>query len=291
MTVRLKTALVLAAFALMCGAGCGGGGGVTLTAETDEAYYQEGQRLLRQGREAEALSAFLKVIEKRGEQASAESHLNAGTICLYHIKDPIEAIHHFRKYLELQPNSSLAPKVRGLVDTAKREFWRAMPAHPLESQVAGLDQSEQLRQLQRENDELRSELTAMRAGQSAQFLRSTRAPVEVSDGAVSVSARVPVITPAPMSAPPASEEPAFTLAPSRSPSTSPVTPAPKVGRPAPPPAANARKHTIAPGDTLYKISAKYFGNGSKVDAIFEANRAVMQNKNSLPRVGTELKIP
>ena len=70
-----------------------------------------------------------------------------------------------------------------------------------------------------------------------------------------------------------------------------VKAAAKVGRPAPPPAANARKHTIAPGDTLYKISAKYFGNGSKVDAIFEANRAVMQNKNSLPRVGTELKIP
>jgi tetratricopeptide (TPR) repeat protein len=291
MTVRSKIACVLAAFALMCGAGCGGGGSVTLTAETDEAYYQEGQRLLRQGREAEALSAFLRVIEKRGEQASAESHLNAGTICLYHIKDPIEAIHHFRRYLELQPNSPLAPKVRGLVDTAKREFWRAMPAHPLESQVAGLDQSEQIRQLQRENDQLRSELTALRAGQSAQFLRSTRTTVEPNDGAMSVSASVPVITPAPLPAPPASGEPAFTLAPARTSLPSPVSPAPKANRPTPPPAANARRHTIAPGDTLYKISVKYFGNGSKVEAIFEANRAVMQNKNSLPRVGTELKIP
>jgi nucleoid-associated protein YgaU len=154
--------------------------------------------------------------------------------------------------------------------------------------VAGLDQSEQIRQLQRENDELRAELTALRA--APQAVRSTRTTVDANDGSMSVSASVPVITPAPMPVPPVSEQPVITSAPAKSPSFNPVSPVSKGNRAGPSTAAS-RKHTVAPGDTLYKISVKYFGNGSKVDAIFEANRAVMQNKNSLPRVGTELKIP
>ena len=127
MTFRPKLAASLLSAVLWLLAGCGGGEKLPFSTETDEPGYRSGQQSVKQGRDAEALSAFLKVIEKRGEQSAAESHLEAGLIYLRHIKDPLEAIHHFRKYLALQPNAKQAPNVRGLVDTARREYARTLP--------------------------------------------------------------------------------------------------------------------------------------------------------------------
>ena len=81
MTVRriwfIAVALLMA---LLLNAGCGDRGGVPLGAETDDAYYVQGVQLKRQNRNPEALTLFLKVIDKRGERGAAESHLQAGEI-------------------------------------------------------------------------------------------------------------------------------------------------------------------------------------------------------------------
>jgi tetratricopeptide (TPR) repeat protein len=291
MTVRLNVAAVLAATVLAFSAGCGGGGNVTFAAETDDPYYREGQRLVRQGREAEALSAFLKVIEKRGEQASAESHLEAGLICLNHIKDPIEAIHHFRKYLELQPNAKQAPGVRGLIDTAKREFARTLPAHPLESQAVGIDQSDLVRQLQRENDELRADLVAQHPATTKQFLRSSRVSIEANEAPVvaPTSGGSPLIMPAPLPPRSASVAPTITPAPASAPPLFvPSIAAPKGTRPGAPASGGSRKHTIAAGDTLYNVAKRY---GVKMEDIVAANHDVLPTVSSPLRRGVELKIP
>jgi LysM repeat protein len=290
MTVRPQTVAVLAAAALLFSAGCGGGENVAFTAETDDPYYRQGQQLVRQGRDAEALSAFLKVIEKRGEQASAESHLEAGLICLNHIKDPIEAIHHFRKYLEQQPNAKQAPNVRGLIDTAKREFARTLPAHPLESQMAGGDQTEQLRQLQRENDELQAELATLRTAPPTQFLRTSRATIEANEtpATTTIAGGIPLITPAPVPSRAPNDEPIIAVAPPAAPLFAPANSAPKGNRVAAPASSGARKHTVAPGDTLYNISRRY---GVKIEDIAAANRDVLPSVIAPLRVGTELKIP
>jgi len=79
----------------------------SLGMETNEPYYRQGDQLKRQGRYQEALAAYLKVIEKRNEDAP-ESQLEAGLIYQQYLKDPIYAIYHFRKYLELEPNSRQA---------------------------------------------------------------------------------------------------------------------------------------------------------------------------------------
>jgi LysM repeat protein len=287
MTVRLPLASLLAAVALLFVAGCGGGGNAAFTAETDDPYYREGQRLVRQGREAEALSAFLKVIEKRGEQGAAEAHLEAGLIYLSYVKNPIEAIHHFRKFLELQPNAKQAAGVRSLIDTATREFARTIPAHPLESQVIGLDQTDLVRQLQKENDELRAELTAQRTASTTQFLRSSRATIDGDTGrppAVVPEAGA-MIMPAPLPARGAAAEPTITPAPSSATVFSPPSSAGKGNRPAP---AAGRRHTVTVGDTLYNIAKRY---GVKMEDIVAANREVLPTISSPLRRGTELKIP
>jgi len=274
MTLRRQSAVLLALAALWLGAGCGGGDRTVFSAETDDSSYRQGQQLKAQGRYSEALSSFLRVIERRGEQASAESHLEAGLIYLNHIKDPIEAIHQFRKYLELQPNAKQAPYVRGQVDVAKREFARTLPAHPLEDQSIRFEMQDQVDRLQRENEELRAELQTLPGAAPASLLHVTRSSA----------------------APAAMDTSPITLAPLPA-GTAPAAPlaiAPSAPRPLFSPASAAsggRTHTVAPGDTLYKIAKQYYGSGSKVEEIFNANRDVMRDKNTLPRVGTELKIP
>src|SRR6187431_379521 len=132
MTVRLALTLAATLAALLLGAACGVRENAAIGAETDEPLFVQGKQLIKQTRNPEALSSFLKLIDRRGERGAPESHLEAGIIYLNHTKDPVEAYHHFRKYLDLQPNSKEAAGVRGMVDAARREFARTLSARPLE---------------------------------------------------------------------------------------------------------------------------------------------------------------
>jgi phage tail protein X len=296
MAVRPKILSFVALAALLLGAGCGGGDSQPLSAEVDDPAYRQGQQFVKQGRTQEALTSFLKVIEKRGGQASAESHLEAGLIYLNHNKDPVEAYHHFRQYLAQQPNSREAPHVRELVDTAKRDFARSLPGQPLENQAARSQLQDELVRLRDDNEQLRAELAAARSGPAP--LRTTRAPVS---GEPPQSRLTLPTSPAPII--PVDESSPITVAPPRTPPST-VVPGqmPQVSagpnsraaplRPDTVATPPARRHTVAPGDTLYNLTRKYYGaiSAAKADAIFEANRDVMKNPGDL-RPGMEIKIP
>ncbi|WP_438482369.1 LysM peptidoglycan-binding domain-containing protein [Oleiharenicola lentus] len=52
----------------------------------------------------------------------------------------------------------------------------------------------------------------------------------------------------------------------------------------------ARYHTVTEGDSLSRISLRYYGTANRWQDIFQANREVLQGSNTL-RVGTQLRIP
>ena len=54
--------------------------------------------------------------------------------------------------------------------------------------------------------------------------------------------------------------------------------------------SGGRTHTVAKGDTLYKLARQYYNDQAKWKDIFEANRAEMGNPNQI-RVGQRLVIP
>lgn len=285
-------AFVAAIAAVILLGGCGDRDTTAIPAETDEPFYVQGKQLMRQGRNPEALTSFLKVIEKRGERGAPESHLEAGTIYLYHTKDPLEAYHHFRKYLTLQPNSKEAAGVRGKVEEAKREFARTLPARPLEDQSLKMQADDALEKLRRENEELRAQIATLRGGSGNAITRSAP-PITLPDEAQPKSSAPPVT--------PVIESSTITAAP-------PIRTAPPVTTPVPPPfvgqsvpsqrtpaptqrsAPSVRTHTVAPKDTLYRISVQYYGNGRQVDAIYQANRDQMRSKEDV-RPGMVLKLP
>ena len=289
MIIRWFASLALGA-ALFFGGGCERGADAAAPAEADEPNYRQGQQLVRQGRNQEALSAFLKVIAKRGDTAP-ESHLEAGLLYLQQVKDPVAAIYHFRKYLELQPNSRQAALVKQRIDAATREFARTLPAQPLESQTERLDELELINRLQRENEQLRVELTSLRASPPT----LTQSRIALNPGATPAPTPGYVGVQAPSTYQPAEED------------DSPVSLAPADGlaanhaaavaaeeeptRPdtAPTPSAG-RRHTVVKGDTLFSLAQKYYGNRSRWRDIYAANRDVMPNENAL-RLGMELRIP
>lgn len=251
--------------------------------EADEPYYRQGEQMKRANRHQEALSAFLKVIEKRGDDAP-ESHLEAGLIYLHHIRDPIAAIYHFRKFLALRPNSAQAALVRQRIDAAMRDFARTLPAQPIESQVQRVDLIAALDKLKLENDILKQQLAEYQAG---------RVPVETG-AAADASANPLNLSLDAM--------PTVRTRPNPPPSRPPVQSAQKNTAPAPATAqkqspqtqnatrAAARRHTVRSGDTLSKLAQEYYGNRARWRDIYQANRNVMRTESDL-KVGMELVIP
>ena len=270
--VNLSSGLLLLLF---LAAGCERSDRLTLSAETDDPQYRRGQQLLKQGHNQDALGAFLKVIEKRGDDAP-ESHLEAGLLYQQYFKDPITAIYHFNKYIELQPNSRQADLVRQRKDAAMREFARSLPAQPLESQAARLELMSRIDELQKENLQLKDEIATLRQGGAGSA--GPRGGAAAADAtSTQATKRAPLFNPA-------ATGPAGAVA----------RPAP-TGRPAATTAANSpatpgRRHVVAQGDTLYKIAQRYYGSGSKWPEILEANRDVLKNENAV-RPGMELRIP
>ncbi|MEN9638006.1 MAG: hypothetical protein RL077_6410 [Verrucomicrobiota bacterium] len=305
MTVRPKFLLPCALLVTLLVAGCGDRDRVVTMVETDDPFFVQGRQLQKQGRNPEALTAFLKVIEKRGERASAESHFEVAQIYLNHTKEPVEAYHHFKKYLELQPNSRQADLVRGMAKVALREFARTLPGRPMDDQSIRMQSDDEIAKLRRDNDELRAELAVVRGGGGLPLNRGVRmitlplesraAPIPVPttpvvDGAGAAGPRESLVVPTPSGAVSAPEG-----VPARASVSSPgiVQPSPaRAATPLRPPAvaprtAPGRTHTVAPKETLFSISKRY---GTKMEDIFAMNRDVMRTMTDL-RPGVVLKIP
>jgi tetratricopeptide (TPR) repeat protein len=294
MRIRQMVFVLLVGAAGLLVTGCERTDNQTLSSETDEPNYRQGQQLVKQGRSQEALSAYLKVIAYRWESAP-ESHLEAGLLYIVQVKDPLAAIYHFRKYLELQPNSRQAQQVKGRIDVAKREFARTLPAQPLENQAERLDLFDQVDRLQRENEQLKAELATVRGGVA---MPPTRSRATLNDPSLyprveTAAPRAFVQTPAEPSDSPVSLAPE----PAPAPSSVPTQPTPVPGQPiralpTKPGAstASARRHIVVKGDTLFSLAQKYYGNRSRWRDIYAANRDLLPSENSL-RLGMEIRIP
>ncbi len=279
---------MLAALACLVLGGCGSGDRTPLAAETDEPLYQQAKQYERQGRYSEALLSYRKVIDKRGEQAAAESHLDAGNILLDQMKNPVEAIYRFRKYLELQPNSKQAQLVRERINTAFLEIARTLPARPQENQLSRAVDDDEIARLRAENDELKARLQTLGAAPPPRSTRGVMFTIPEPPRPTAPAPTVPVADDSPLSlAPPAAAPERAAVQPS---------PANSSSRAAPPPPNSARPatarrtHTVAEKETLYGISTRYYGNGRHVADILDANRDILPNTAAL-KPGMVLKIP
>ncbi|MDX2186540.1 MAG: LysM peptidoglycan-binding domain-containing protein [Opitutaceae bacterium] len=288
----------------------------SLTAELDELGYRRGKDLLRQGRNQEALAEFQKVLEKRGLNNSPETHLELGLLYQQHIRDPIAAIYHYKKFRELKPTAQQAELVRQRIDAATRDFARTLPGQPLETAAGPADYADLIQRLQRENEQLRMALGAARV--AAGF--SPKPPVDESGNIAGLApeetpalpAEEGLVTAAPAPDPNA-EVPATEEVPAGAEESPVVAQAEPAGRiqfggmsaaqarmatatqaptPTPKSAAKARRHIVKQKDSLYSIARQYYGTASaaKVEEIFQANRDQLRSRTDL-KIGMELRLP
>jgi tetratricopeptide (TPR) repeat protein len=310
---RLPTFALLSVLAapLLVQTGCAPGSVMPYTAEVDDPDYRRGKELLRMGREQEALSTFLRLIDQRGG-AAADSHLEVAILYHKHIKDPIAAIYHYRRYRELRPNTEQSRLVLQSIEACIRDFTRTLPARPLDN----LDNADQrtsmldaVDRLQRENLQLKEQLAAARAAVlDASRLASANGGNDLGVGADEnngFAVTSPGLEPS-QGGGFITDAQGNALAPrggqSQLPEYStpvgvvPVTPvnppsAPPPAQPVnPPPAQGLRKHVVARGDTLMSISLRYYGNRSRWRDIFAANRDQLPTESSL-QIGMELRLP
>ncbi len=257
---RVLTSFFFIVVALITLVGCAPSG-VEIVSETDEKQYQLGQDYKNQGRMEDALGAFERVIDARRD--APESHLEAGYIYLRTLKDPINAIYHFNRYLRLQPQSPQATQVRQLIETAQKEFARQLPAQPYEGQLDRIDLMDLVKTLKQENDSLKRELMAATArveqlenvlGQARRSTpgQSTVQSVQIQPTVPTQPTGLPSQTPSPTSAP--------------------------------------RTYTVQSGDTLSAISNRFYGTPSRWIDIYQANRDRLSSESAL-RVGQSIRIP
>lgn len=305
--------------ALFFAAGCERSDSGAVTAELDEPGYKKAKELQRLGRNQEALSEYQKVLERRGLSNSPETHLELGILYEQHLKDPLAALFHYRKYRELKPNSPQDDHVRGRADAAIREFARTLPAAPMENRAERPDMTDVVQRLQRENDQLKQDLVRARAAatliqrpraeaspgpQEAQPLPG-RNPVAPPPAAVVEAS--PVVQPDPEPVPPpAAQPPAAQPAPPAQgqrrpgpPAVTTIPPGPRAGPPATQaapttPSRPMRSHTVGKSESLWSIARQYYGSGTnaqKVQGIVAANPGVLRTANDPLKQGMVLKIP
>ncbi len=207
----LRLLLILALLTLLGQAGCRRSGGPVVGDETNDPVYQQAHDLKKQGRYNEALNGFLKVISRRGESGAPESHLEAGALYLNWSHNPIEAYHHFSRYLELQPTGPRSSIVRGQREAAMREIARFLMV-PANAVGGGLAQrSEEVEALRRRVQELEAENQTLRGSTGLPVLRPAPMIALPDEGSPDITpAEVPVAEVAATTVPGGNDSTSFT---------------------------------------------------------------------------------
>lgn len=241
--------------------GCSESVSLEVLDETEDPIYRRAKDLLARDLNSEALSNFNKLIAKR-DGIAPESHLEAGLIHLNHIKDPISAIYHFKRYIAVkqrerqstQRDSGMS-RVEDLISTAKKELLMTVDAQDYRLKL--LDTIEQLRA---ENESMKVQL---------QELRKRESSGTISSGAFRQRPESSGIA-----------DNSSSLSGDRS-------------EPSRPDSANTegrRIYTVQARDSLYNISRQMYGDGSRWREILEANRGVLPSESDL-QPGMRLIIP
>ncbi len=266
-SVAVFAVAVLVAVYILSVGGCDFANEESIVKETNEPHYRRGREELSRGNYQEAMSAFLKVVEKR--KVAPESHLELGRIYLGEMNDPIFAIYHFRKFLEFMPNSPASPQVRQMIATANKRYAASLPESPFENNIRRLEFEEMWQKAQKENLELKHKLAAA----VAELDKLRAAPRRSA-------------TPAEYRRSVVSEVSQPTQPPQQQQTSAKKSDANKVvvARDVPP------SYVVQPGDTLSSISKRFYGTSRKWQQIFRANRDRLASPESV-RPGQSLRLP
>ena len=240
----------------------------TTSAEEEEQrdpYYVDGEVKKRAMDYAGAAEAFEKALQNNPRSAAVHAELGL----LYHEKlnQPIPALDHLDRYLQLKPDSNKSDAIRLHITACKQDLVRDVPMGSLSSQVQA-----ELEKLIRSNTFLLQETDRLRAQLAQVAARSPLAgPIgspQVDPGALSTGPAYLSTT----SAPPAAAVARM--------GTDAASPEPRSNRP-----ATGKTHVVKSGENPSSIARLY---GITANALLAANPGVDARRL---RVGQSLNVP
>jgi tetratricopeptide (TPR) repeat protein len=208
-----------------------------------------------------AVSLYEEVL--RDNPSMAKAHLELGLIYNDKIGDPVSAIYHFRRFLKLKPNADRAKIVEEWIARAELAIASSQPNSPLES-------TEQFVELQRENlllkqsiEKLQQELSLAKRG----LAEAKKTPVAIAQVQPTVKEELtskpaePAVTTNTVALKLITNAPTSTSRVDSAATTQPMT------------VSSVRKHTVQPGETLWRIAVRYYPEQVKegTQKIMEAN--------------------
>jgi tetratricopeptide (TPR) repeat protein len=267
--LRCLLALAAAAF-LALPIGCEQSGPVSGAEAEREVNYQRAKKLYEQHDFQGAAEFYKKALSVNGDFPSA--HLELGLLCDDKLGDPITAIYHYRRFLELRPDSEKRQLVEDFIERAKLSLAAKLPQSPTVDPAELTRLQHDKATLLQENAMLRTRVAELEKAASAAEPAVTTPTV----GAIaSSSAPATAVTAAPM---PASSI-VMAAAPISSASEPSIAESPRT-----------RVYVVQRGDTLQSLALRYYGTRAAWEKIYQANRSGLQNKDQL-KVGQQLVIP
>jgi tetratricopeptide (TPR) repeat protein len=202
----------------------------------------------------------------------ARAHLELGLLSEEKLGDPIAAIYHYRRYLELRPDSEKRQLVEDFIERAKLSLAVKLPQSPV------VDPGE-LARLQNDKAALLQE-NAMLRSRVAELEKATTlavaAAAEPPPTAVTLApAPASMATPGPASAPNIVMAAAAVTA---------------LGEPVAAESSRVRTYLVQKNDTLQSLALRFYGTRSAWEKIYQANRSGLPSKDQL-KVGQQLVIP
>jgi tetratricopeptide (TPR) repeat protein len=241
---------------------------VSDAAAEQEVNYLRAKKLCEQQDFPAAAEFYKKTLSVNPDFAKA--HLELGLLSDDKLGDPIAAIYHYRRYLELRPDSEKRQLVEDFVERAKVSLASKLPQSPIvdPGELTRL-QHEKVALLQ-ENATLRSRVAEL---EKAATVAATTIAETPTAAVVSTPTPTSVVTPSP----------ATTVVMAAAPVTA-------FAEPQPGEAVRAHTYVVQKGDTLQSLALRYYGTRSAWEKIYQANRSGLPSKNQL-KVGQQLVIP
>ncbi len=208
-----------------------------------------------------AVSAFESAID--GTPRTAEAHFRLGLIYHDHLQDPLGAIHHFRRYLEIDPQGTFSRQARANIARAEQSLATGLSGGTL----LGRQEATRIRS---ENLQLKQQLAVAKsaAGLPAGKGKPTPPPSASAEDLLGGAG----VKPAPGSA----DQRAATAA---------VKEAERQAQ------AATRSYKVQPGDTLAGISRKFYQTSNRANDLLDANMNALDGDATKLRAGMMLIIP
>ena len=243
---------------------------VSDAAAEQEVNYLRAKKLYEQQDFPAAAEFYKKTLSVNPDFAKA--HLELGLLSDDKLGDPIAAIYHYRRYLELRPDSEKRKLVEDFIERAKLSLAAKLPQSPV------VDPGE-LARLQNEKAALLQENAVLRSRVAELEKAATAAVTAAAEPPTAAIAGMP--TPASAVTSSLAPTPAIVMA------AAPVT---AFAEPSTAEPSRVRTHLVQKGDTLQLLALRYYGTRSAWEKIYQANRSGLPSKDQL-KVGQQLVIP